>query len=217
MGLFSLRWILDAGKWDATLALTSSGWIQQIFSQIPEFLHLPFITIYGLLQPVLPAAIVEPSIPVWKFIGIFRSLGWLILSSLFLYGFVFIFRSKEKSKQKEWIIFFVMIAFWIFLSSLRAGGDMWDNPRYRLSLLVPISLFLGASTSFAIQTKDHWLWRIFAGQFVLNVFFLQWYISRYTNIWGKLDFPVMIGLILLINALIFGQGIYQDIRKNRKH
>jgi len=216
LGIFSIRWILDAGKWDAILALGSSGWIQQIFSQIPEFLHLPFITIYGLLQPVLPAAIVEPSIPIWKFIGIVRSLGWFVVSPLFLYSFVFILRNKENSRRKEWIIFFCLIAFWILLSSLRAGGDMWDNPRYRLSLLVPISLLLGTSTSFAIQTKDHWLWRIFAGQLVLNGFFLQWYISRYTNIWGKLDFPVMVGLIILIYALILGQGIYWEIRKNRK-
>ena len=216
LGILNLRWILDAGKWDAILALSSSGWIQQIFSQIPEFLHLPFITIYGLLQPVLPAAIVEPSIPIWKFIGIIRSLGWFVVSPLFLYSFVFILRNKENSRRKERIIFFCLIAFWILLSSLRAGGDMWDNPRYRLSLLVPISIFLGTSTSFAIQTKDHWFSRIFAGQFVLNIFFLQWYISRYTNIWGKLDFPVMIGLILLINALILGQGIYWEIRKNRK-
>jgi len=214
-GFVSFRWILDVGKWDAILALSGSGWIQQIFSQLPEFLHLPFITIYGLLQPVLPASIVEPTIPVWKFLGIFRSLGWFLLSPLFLYSFIYILRINEKHKKKEWVVFFVLIAFWILLSSLRAGGDMWDNPRYRLCLLVPMSILIGTSTSYALKTRDHWLLRFFVGQLVLNLFFLQWYISRYTNIWGKLDFSVMVGIIILINVLIFGHGIYFEIKANQ--
>jgi len=206
----SFKWIIDAGKWDATLALNSSGWIQAIFKGLPDFFHIPFLTTYGLLQPVLPAAIVEPSIPFWKTIGIFRAFGWVILSSLMLYSILFVVKNKDV-ERKKWIIVVALIMFWILLSSLRAGGDMWDNPRYRLGLLVPISIITAISTDYAINIKDHWLWRIFAAQAVLNLIFLQWYVSRYTNIWGKLDFPVMIGLICLLIAAIIGQGIVHDL------
>jgi hypothetical protein len=212
-GLLSLQWILEAGKWDAVLALNSSGWIQEIFKYLPDPFHLPFITIYGLIQPVLPAALVEPSIPFWKTIGIFRSFGWVLLSFL-LYSVVFVISAKNKDKNK-WAAILVLLIFWIVLSSLRAGGDMWDNPRYRLGLMVPISFLSALSVDYAIQFKDHWLWRILAAEFVFNIFFLHWYISRYTNVWGKLDFPVMIALICLIVAAIMGHGIFYEIHSKK--
>ncbi|MHB8134140.1 MAG: hypothetical protein ACYDH1_07935 [Anaerolineaceae bacterium] len=207
----SFKWIIDVGKWDALLTLNNSGWIQAIFKVLPEFFHIPFLTTYGLLQPVLPAAIVEPSIPFWKTVGIFRASGWVILSSLMIYSILFVTKKKNEMR-KMWIITVALLIFWIFLSSLRAGGDMWDNPRYRLGLLVPISIISAFSIDYAIQVKDHWLWRIFAAQAVLNLIFLQWYVSRYTNVWGKLDFPVMVMLICLLISAIIGQGIVYDLK-----
>ena len=214
IAVVGISWFLEASKWDAILAVQSSGWLQAIFEQYGMKYRLPFLTIYGILQPILPAAIMEPSITFWKIFGIIRSSGWVILFPLIIYGFIFAIKNKGVDRTK-WLIMWFFIFFWIVLSSLRAGGDLWDNPRYRLTLFVPMVIFVANALTYATSNKDHWLWRIYAAEVVYLLFFLQWYISRYTNIIGKLDFPVMVGVIILIIGLIFGSGFLMDY-KNKK-
>jgi hypothetical protein len=214
IGLIGIRWFLEASKWDAILAVQSSGWLQAIFEQYGTKLRLPFLTIYGVLQPVLPAAIMEPSIIFWKTLGIFRSSGWVLLLPIIIYGLIFAFKNKGHDRIK-WLIMWTFVFFWIVLSSLRAGGDLWDNPRYRLTFIIPISHLVANALNYALIHKDHWLWRIYAAEGIYLLFFLEWYISRYTNIIGNLNFPLMVGIIIFVIGIIFGTGIIVDLRKKK--
>jgi len=56
---FSSKWILEAGKWDALLLERNSGFVQYIVSIIGSRYRLLFASIYGLFQPVLPAALTD--------------------------------------------------------------------------------------------------------------------------------------------------------------
>ena len=214
VGIIATGWFLEVSKWDAYLAVQSSGWLQAIFGQIGNQFRLPFLTIYGFLQPILPAAIMEPSILFWKIVGIIRSSGWVFLLPTILYGFIFAIRQKGKERTK-WLIVWVLLIFWIFLSSLRAGGDLWDNPRYRLALFVPIVVLVSNALNYAIENHDHWLWRIYLSEGVYLLFFLQWYISRYTNIIKLMDFTNMLVLIVLFVSIIIGTGVITEIRRGK--
>ena len=76
VGLFlSWGWLVDSSKWDLYLMESSSGRIQWEVELVGEKFRAPFIIGYGMAQPVLPAAIVYPGIPITRAISIFRALG----------------------------------------------------------------------------------------------------------------------------------------------
>ena len=82
------EWFNRAVKWDVYQLERGSGWVQKLFDEMPEWLRLPFVTIYGIFQPILPAAFVEPTTLTWRVIGIARALGWYLLWPLLLYAFI---------------------------------------------------------------------------------------------------------------------------------
>jgi hypothetical protein len=74
----------------------------------------------------------------------------------------------------------------ILVASYRGGGDQWDNPRYRAS-------FAGLQAALAAwawvdhsKEPDPWLRRVLVGVGWLFVWFIPWYVGRYTH-W---DWPV---------------------------
>ncbi len=73
------NFIRESFKWNVFKIEEGSGWVQKLFDQMPEWLRLPFVMIYGVFQPVLPAAIVEPTTLTWRVIAILRALGWYAL------------------------------------------------------------------------------------------------------------------------------------------
>ncbi len=212
---FSYNWIIEAGKWDAILLERSSGFVQYIVSIIGERYRLLFASAYGLFQPVLPAAMVEPSKLFWRLTNSLRALGWYLLMPVLVYGIVYILREKQKDKKFEYLFLWSISIFWILLSSIRAGGDMWDNPRYRLSFLLFIAYLVGIAFYHGWKSKDHWLVRIFVAEIVFILFFLQWYISRYTGIFGNLPFFHMVIVLSAIFGVILVSGVIkeQKIRK----
>ena len=78
----------EAVKWDVYQLERGSGWVQKLFDEMPEGLRLPFVMVYGIFQPVLPAAIVEPTTLIWKIIGILRALGWYAMLPALILSFV---------------------------------------------------------------------------------------------------------------------------------
>jgi hypothetical protein len=58
-------WIQLSVKWNVYQIERESGWVQKLFDEMPEGIRLPFVAIYGILQPVLPAALVVPTLPIW--------------------------------------------------------------------------------------------------------------------------------------------------------
>jgi hypothetical protein len=209
---FSSKWILEAGKWDALLLERNSGFVQYIVSIIGSRYRLLFASIYGLFQPVLPAALIEPSKLFWKILNSFRALGWYLMIPILVYGIVYFFRENEKFKKFEYLFIWSFSVFWIMLSSIRAGGDMWDNPRYRLSFLIFIAYIIGVAFYHGWKTKDHWLTRIFIAELVFVLFFLQWYISRYTGLFENLTFFQMVFVLSIIFGIILITGILKEVK-----
>jgi hypothetical protein len=209
---FSSKWILEAGKWDALLLERNSGFVQYIVSIIGSRYRLLFASIYGLFQPVLPAALIEPSKLFWKIINSLRALGWYLMLPILVYGIVYFFRENEKFKKFEYLFIWSFSVFWIMLSSIRAGGDMWDNPRYRLSFLIFIAYIIGVAFYHGWKTKDHWLTRIFIAELVFVLFFLQWYISRYTGLFENLTFFQMVFVLSIIFGIILITGIVKEVK-----
>jgi hypothetical protein len=209
---FSSKWILEAGKWDALLLERNSGFVQYIVSIIGSRYRLLFASIYGLFQPVLPAALIEPSKLFWKILNSLRALGWYLMIPILVYGIVYFFRENEKFKKFEYLFVWSFSVFWIMLSSTRAGGDMWDNPRYRLSFLIFIAYIIGVAFYHGWKTKDHWLTRIFIAELVFVLFFLQWYISRYTGLFENLTFFQMVFVLSIIFGIILITGILKEVK-----
>jgi hypothetical protein len=212
---FSYNWIIEAGKWDAIILEQKSGFVQYIVSIIGTKYRLHFASLYGLFQPVLPAALVEPSKLFWRILQSLRAAGWYIIFPGLIYGLVYYFREKDKDARKQFLVLWLITIFWIFLSSIRAGGDMWDNPRYRLSFLVIISFIVGKSLFGGWVRKDHWLIRIFVAELIFVLFFLQWYIARYTGLFENLSFFNMVYILSLLFGIILITGIIREYKNYR--
>lgn len=208
---FSWSWLVDSSKWDLYLMESSSGRIQWEVELLGERFRTLFIIAYGMVQPVLPAAIVYPGITINRAIAIFRSLGWYLLTPALLTSLLLL--RKEKSKKNKRLLFFFLIAtaLWTLISSARAGGDQWDNPRYRSIFL--IWMLIPAAWAVITTLKEHsgWLWRLLALEFIYIGFFIHWYLSRYYGIFKRMDFLPMVRLLAIIGFAIIGGGLIFDL------
>ena len=109
-----------------------------------------------------------------------------------------------------------MVGFWIVLSSARAGGDQWDNPRYRLLLLPWMSLLAVWAIGFARQRHDPWLGRWLLVEAVFLLLFTNWYIERYTGFGIPIGLPVTALLVLIFTLLILAGGWWLDFRHKKR-
>jgi hypothetical protein len=206
-------WFQAAVKWDVYQAERDSGWIQKIFDENPAWIRLPFIAIYGIFQPVLPAALVKSTLLIWKFIYISRAAAWYALLPVLTFSFGAA-SSQESRKTRNLVLWLSLIAWgWILLASLRGGADLWDTPRYRTIFFVWQAIVAGYVWVWWRQTRNGWLTRILLMEAVFLLVFLQWYISRYYHLGGQLPFGAMVALILGLWAIILGIGLWQDKRR----
>ena len=215
-GLFlSWGWLVDSSKWDLYLTESSSGRIQWEVELVGERLRAPFIIGYGMAQPVLPAAIVYPGIPITRAISIFRALGWYLLVPFMLSGFLLVWRRQTRENKVVILLFFFLTLVWIFVSSARAGGDQWDNPRYRSLFLVWMAFLAGWSWVETQRRRSPWLWRLLLLEFVYIGFFIQWYLSRYYDLFKRMDFWPMVILLASIGAVVIFGGLIFDLIYNK--
>lgn len=211
-----LNWIRNASAWDASITQRGSGQIDLQLQSLPDWMRIPFIAIYGILQPVLPATIMDPAIPVWRIISTWLALGWYLLFPLLIYGTFAIFRYPDKDLRLKFQWLALVIWSWIIISSIRAGGDVWDNPRYRTIILAFLVIFAAWAWSHARENNFVWLKRIALVEGVYQLFFLQWYAARYYKIFGKLPFFYMVGLIVGVSVLIIvGSICYDKVRASK--
>ncbi len=217
-GLFiSWRWLVNTSRWDLYLMESSSGRVQFELDTIGAQFRIPFLVIYGVLQPVLPAAIAYPGIAIMRSIAIFRSTGWYLIAPTMLLAPFFAPQEKDKKKRQVLILTTLFILFWILLSSLRAGGDQWDNPRYRTAILPWIALVASWTFIYFKEQKNPWLKRTYVVVTVFCLFFLQWYLSRYYKLWTRLPFVQMvIVLCITILVLIIRFLIHDRLRRTPK-
>jgi hypothetical protein len=152
---------------------------------------------------------------VWpmRTLNILRGLGWYALIPFLFYSLRPIWKISEKRVRLAWFWLWFVTWGWIILSSARAGGDQWDNPRYRVILL----LFQAAEAAFSLlwarQTRDRWLGRFLAMEGVFLALFGYWYAARYTNLpLIHLHVLVIISLIIIISSFILIGGWISDRR-----
>jgi hypothetical protein len=219
-------WLRLAVKWDAYQLERDSGWIQKIFDEGPRWIRLPFIAIYGIFQPILPATVIHPTKLIWTIIGFLRGLGWYAILPLLILSLGAAAGSahrpateggvegsgKMRAERSRsiilWLSLFAWI--WILLASLRGGADLYDNPRYRTILFLWQSILAGYVWVWWRESRSVWFTAVLACEIVFVLVFTQWYLSRYLHWGGQLPFAVMIGLIVGLWGLIIGVGSWQD-------
>jgi len=206
-------WLRLAVKWNAYGIERDSGWVQKLFDEMPQWMHLPFVAVYGILQPVLPAALVYPTVPLLKAIYILRALGWYaILPALILsFGAGTGFGLGKKRNVILWLALLTWT--WILLAALRGGGDMWDNPRYRTILFVWQAILAGVVWVWWREMRPAWFVRVVACEVAFLVVFIQWYVNRYLYLGVRLDFPVMVALIVGLWVAIISMGLWRDRKR----
>lgn len=209
------NFLREAVNWDMYQLVRSSGWVQKLFNAMPEWLRLPFVMIYGIFQPVLPAALVEPTTLTWRIIGILRAVGWYALLPMLILSFAAGAGSKSASDRKLWVWLTVIVWGWILLTALRGGGDQWDNPRYRAILFLWQAILAGHVWVWWRETRNAWAWRVVAMETVFVLVFGQWYVNRYYQFGFQLQFPYMVAIIVVLWALIFfGGWIYDRVKRS---
>jgi hypothetical protein len=174
------------------------------------------MTGYGLTQPLLPAAVVEPAPWLLKSLGILRSAGWYLLLPLLVFAGWSIAPLRAERGRLAWLWLWLVGWGWILLSSFRAGGDQWDNPRYRAILLVFQALLAARGLLFWQQARSPWLARLIAIEALFLGLFTYWYVVRYTG-WlaGQVHVFVILALIALGSLVISVGGWLMDRRARR--
>lgn len=192
-------WMRKSAEQQAYLSERASGKLQALFDRMPAWLDMPLLVIYGILQPFLPAALVVTSeAPIWQWIAIWRSAGWMVLLGFMLYAFL---RSLRKTDTWTRVL---TIASWltIVVASYRGGGDQWDNPRYRVTFAgVQIGL---AALVWAEQrrTADAWFRRALVTLLWVLAWFIPYYLQRQYHIgWPVTDLFKTFGLGLICSIL----------------
>ncbi|MCC6298139.1 MAG: hypothetical protein IT314_02485 [Anaerolineales bacterium] len=214
-------WIQLSVKWNVYQIERESGWVQKLFDEMPEGLRLPFVVVYGILQPVLPATLVVPTVPIWKVIYVLRALGWYALLPLLILSLVTgsgppVGMKREESRRSVFVWLSFLAWMWILLAALRGGGDQWDNPRYRTIMFMWQALIAGYVWVWWRETRNVWFARVVACEVVFILIFTQWYASRYFHVGGQLPFATMIALIVGLWAAILGGSWWLEKRRAAK-
>ena len=198
--LYFGRFLIKMGQFQGYLTETASGVVQAVLGRLPDFLDVPFVVLYGITRPLLPPALFGMSSSgFWWGIAIWRALGWTVVLALLLYATVNVIR------QRAWLSSSAMLLLpnWgmAFLASYRAGGDMWDNPRYRAGFAVFQIVLAAWALAQQRKTGDPWLGRIAVSAGIIMVWVLVWYIPRYfSGLWenGRIEDAVALGVLSAI-------------------
>ena len=195
-------WLRHSARWQAHVTKASSGSVQKIFRSTPDWFNLPFLIAYGVVRPLLPPALLHPTAPLWRGIAIWRALGWTILLPVLVYAPLRALRSPDRRR----LTIGISLAVWagILIASFWGGGDMWDNPRYRVSFVTFSMALMGWGIAEARRAPDPVVRWAFAGVVSALVWFVPWYIDRYTYIfegWPVQDVFKLAGLSLATTGL----------------
>jgi hypothetical protein len=182
-------WLRKSASLQAYLSKHASGWIQEIFKNTPTWTHMPMLLAYGVVQPFLPAAIVVGShAPIWRWITLWRSIGWSFMLIFLVYAPVLTLRKKDNNIRLVRILLLI-VWFIILLAAFRGGSDMWDNPRYRATFS-SLQVVLVAWTLIELRrSSDPWFWRAIIVGVAIMGWFIPWYLQRYYSIGWQISDP----------------------------
>ena len=187
-------WVKKSAEWQAHLSERASGKIQAIFDRTPNWLHMPMLLIYGVVQPVLPAALVDvTAVAIWRCVTIWRAVGWTALLAFLLYAPLRAWRGYGDRRVARALSVIAWLV--ILIASYRSGGDMWDNPRYRAMFAGPQIALAAWAWVDSRQVKDPLFRRALVSIALVLVWFLPWYLMRYIHLpWPVTDEIKVAGL-----------------------
>jgi hypothetical protein len=216
LGIFG-DWARETVRWDKYLLGRSSGVVQLLFETLPPFLQLPFVTGYGILQPVLPAALIEqPALPFWQVVGGLRAAGWYALLPILAYAPFAAWGLPEPRQRRQWLWISAAVWAWMILAALRGGGDQWDNPRYRINLLVWMAMLAALACERLQIRPDRWFLRILAVEAIILVVFTHWYAFRYLGIGFNLGIRNTLALAIGLSLLaVVGDWAWVKMKRMR--
>ena len=213
---FFFTWLGNNFNFQAHQLERSSGWIQKLSRQVLDQ-WWPFVVVsYGVTRPVLPAAIFDPAPWIWVVVNVLRAAGWYALAPLLVYGAWSGFNARTEGRRSQIIWLHVVVWAWIIISSANAGGDQWDNPRYRAIFLTWQALVGAWSFWWAIQHKDVWLKRLLLAEGIFLLVLSQWYVSRIFRIGEVLNIWLVILSAVVLSAIVFTIGWVSDRRKRNR-
>lgn len=194
-------WLVQSADWQLYVSTSSSGWLQRQFGILPVWLQMPFLVAYGILRPLLPAALGASGLPIWVAIGVWRALGWTALLAMLLYATYLVFRRRAWLQAPG----AMLASSWVMslVASYRGGGDLWDNPRYRSAFAAAQVILAAWAWYTQKETKDPWLRRSIISAGFLCAWFLLWYLRRYTGLaWSPIvEIYQVVGIGLACSAV----------------
>ena len=206
-----ITWFQNNFTYQSYLTERSSGMFQSLLDSMGEQWRWLIVLVYGIAQPVLPAIVGDPGAAwIMRIIGFLRAAGWYALALFLVYGTLGVFRSRHETRRLQLIWISIVSWAWIMVAALNAGADQWDNPRYRVILLVWQVILAAWAWEWARSRRDAWLWRWLAVEVVFVGMFTEWYLGRYYPGFIHLDIKVMTLLTLLISGLILVGGAIWD-------
>lgn len=203
-------WLRATAKWQSHLSERASGKMQSLFEKTPEWSHIYILLGYGIVRPFLPAALLDAAAPIWKGVAVWRSFGWSILLPFLIYAPI-----SAARRIKDGLTPFVLsLVSWliILIASYRAGGDQWDNPRYRaifLSIQIAVSAWLWVVRK---QANDRWFPRTIISFGLMILWFIPWYLQRITSFDWIIDNVFATFGAGAISVLLY---IYLDIKQHK--
>lgn len=210
IAIASWQWLGVSGAWDIKLLQEGSGMVDKRLEELPAALRLPFVIAYGVAQPVLPAAVADATIPLRQSISILWALGWYALAPMLLFALFAVWRARPPAERRVLAWLALAALFWTLLSSMRGGGDQWDNPRYRTIFLPWMGLLAGWAWQWAREQHNPWLGRVYALALVFIGGFTLWYLGRYAQWFGGLPFWYVVAGVVLLSAVILIGGWWRD-------
>ena len=195
-------WINHTARWQAYINVHASGWMQKVLKGAPQSVKMTALVAYGVVQPFLPAALIAASrSSLWHWVAIWRAIGWTLMLALTIYAPILALRSRRNRAFNLTLSLIILGV--ILIASYRAGGDLWDNPRYRTA-------FAGLQAALAAwvwiehrRMADNWLRRALLAIGALLFWFLPWYLRRYTPFtWPVSDLIRTVGLGMMTAFLL---------------
>lgn len=205
-----LNWSRASVKWVIYQLEQGSGQVQNVFSQMNPLAQFLFVIAYGIAQPVLPPAFFEPTTLTWRIIAIVRAAGWYAILPFLMYAPIAAWRSTPGRQRRVWLWLSAFSWLWVLICAIRAGGDQWDNPRYRLIFFGFQALVAGFAWLHWREQRDPWLPRMVVLEILCVLFFGEWYLARYELVGIHLPVMVMIGSSLTLFAAILVGGWLWD-------
>jgi len=217
-------WAKKTAEWQAYLTEQASGWVQKVFAATPEWSHTTLIILWGIVQPFMPAAIADVSGSLlWRGVALWRALGWTLMLLLVLYAPWRVIRWNDKweldSKGSSISARALVLIVWlgIVIAAFRGGGDLWDNPRYRVVFISLQAALFGWVWAAQRLKPDKWLWRILVGIAIAMIWFIPWYLERYIYLnWPIQNVFVLLSLAIASMILYWIIAVLKDRRSGDK-